>query len=193
MAKQDPQHQSAPLKQPQPYMTDPKAKPASTELAEAVQQIADRPEAKPATEPQVPAKSNSQIEAERNITRRLMEAALQEIRILERPWDQLTEDQQDEVIHRVRLAANEVTAEVIATVAAGASRSRAIVEIVSVGVKAKVTDVKLQLKSTDPAVHAIIGARGEQAVLVIGSDPYDYGVGKDGITSDKGQQDLPIE
>lgn len=193
MPKQDPQHQSAPLKQPQPYMTDPKAKPASTELAEAVQQIADSPEAKPSTEPQVPAKSNSQIEAERNITRRLMEASLQEVRALIRPWDQLTEDQQDEVIHRIRLAANEVTAEVLATVAAGASKSRAIVDIVAVSVKAKVTDIKLQVKSTDPAVHDIIGARGEQAVLVMGSDPSDYGVNRDGIVSDKGQADLPIE
>lgn len=192
MAKQDPQHQSAPLKQPQPYMTDPKAKPASPELTKAVQEIADSPEAKPVAETQVMGKSNSQIEAERNITRRLMEASLQEVRALIRPWDQLTEDQQDEVIHRIRLAANEVTAEVLATVAAGASKSRAIVDIVAVSVKAKVTDIKLQVKSTDPAVHDIIGARGEQAVLVMGSDPSDYGVNRDGITSDKGQTELPM-
>lgn len=191
MPKQDPQQQSAP-KQAQPYLEDTDIKKASPELTQAVQQIADSDKAKPAEQPK-PGKSNSQIEAERNITRRLMEAALQEIRTLHQPWDQLTEDQQDEVIHRVRLAANEATAEVIATVAAGASKSRAIVDIVAVSVKAKLTDIKLQVKSTDPAVHDIIGARGEQAVLVMGSDPADYGVNRDGIVSDKGQSELPIE
>lgn len=189
MAKQDPQQQSAP-KQRQPYQ---EAQPASPEFTKAVQAMADSPDAKPAEpkQAQAPAaKSNGQLEAERNITRRLMEATLQEVRNLPRPWDQLSEDAQDEVIHRVRKAANEVTAEVIATVAAGASRERVIVEIVSVAVKAKVADVKLQLKSTDPAVHAIVGARGEQAVLVIGVDPSDYGVNKDGITPDADQRSL---
>ena len=83
MPKQDPQQQSAPRKQPQPYMDDHEA-PASPELTQAVQQIADSAEAKPTKDErqQAPEKSNSQIEAERNITRRLMEASLQEIRIL---------------------------------------------------------------------------------------------------------------
>src|SRR6185503_29098 len=105
MPKQDPQHQSAPLKQPQPYLEREaeEATQADPALTKAVQQIADSPQAKPAdaktTEPKAPTKSNNQIEAERNITRRLMEAILQEVRALIRPWDQLTEDQQDEVIH----------------------------------------------------------------------------------------------
>lgn len=194
MAKQDPQQQSAP-KQRQPYQEQGEHKPASAELTQAVQAIAGSPAAQPGKgdqkQAQAPvAKSNGQLEAERNITRRLMEATLQEVRNLPRQWDQLSEDAQDEVIHRVRKAANEVTAEVIATVAAGASRERVIVEIVSVSVKAKLADVKLQLKSTDPAVHAIVGARGEQAVLVIGVDPSDYGVNKDGITPDADQRSL---
>lgn len=182
MPKQDPQQQSAPK--------------SDSAFTQAVQAIADSPAAKPGDKPspeKEQGKSNSQIEAERNITRRLMEAALQEVRVLPRVWDQLTEDQQDEVIHRIRMAANEVTAEVIATVAAGASKSRAIVDIVAVSVKAKVTDVKLQIKTTDNAVHAIIGARGEQAVLVMGSDPADYGVNRDGITADANQRELAIE
>lgn len=186
MAKQDPQQQSAP-KQRQPYREHDGHKRADPELAQAVQKIADSPAAKPDN---TPAKSNGQLEAERNITRRLMEAALQEVRHLPRVWDQLSEEEQDEVIHRIRKAANEVTAEVIATVAAGASRERVIVEIATVSIKAKVADVKLQLKSTDPAVHAIVGARGEQAVLVIGADPADYGINKDGITPDADQRPL---
>lgn|SRR5574340_1642278 len=191
MAKQDPQQQSAPKRHLEAVGVgeEPGVDAASPALAEAVQAIADSPNAKPGA----PEKSNSQIEAERNITRRIMEAALQEVRALPRVWDQLSEDAQDEVIHRVRLAANETTAEVIATVAAGASKARAIVEISSVTVKAKTTDVKLQIKSTDPQVHAIVGARGEQAVLVLGSDPMDYGINRDGIVPDADQGELPIE
>lgn len=182
MPKQDPQQQSAP-----------KAA-VTNELAQAVQAIADSPSAKSGSDtPAKAEKSNSQLEAERNITRRIMEAGLQEVRVMPRPWDQLTEDQQDEVIHRLRLAANEVTAEVIATVAAGASKSRAIVDIDGVNVKAKVCVVTLKLPSTHPSVHDIIGARGEQAVLVMGSNPADYGVNRDGIVSDKGQAELPME
>lgn len=190
MSKQDPQQQSAPKRHLEAVVDgdDTSADAASPELTEAVQAIADSPNAKPGA----PEKTNSQIEAERNITRRIMEAALQEVRALPRVWDQLSEDAQDEVIHRIRLAANETTAEVIATVAAGASKARAIVEISSVTVKAKVTDVKLQIKSTDPQVHAIVGARGEQAVLVLGSDPMDYGINRDGITADAQQPELPM-
>lgn len=189
MSKQDPQQQSAPKRHLEAVGDEPNADAASPELTEAVKAIADSTSAKPGASE----KTNSQIEAERNITRRIMEAALQEVRALPRVWDQLTEDQQDEVIHRIRLAANETTAEVIATVAAGASKARAIVEISSVTVKAKVTDVKLQIKSNDPQVHAIVGARGEQAVLVLGSDPMDYGINRDGITADAEQRELPIE
>lgn len=188
MSKQDPQQQSAPKRHLEAVGEEPNANAASPALAEAVQAIADSPSAKPGA----PEKTNSQIEAERNITRRIMEAALQEVRALPRVWDQLSEDGQDEVIHRIRLAANETTAEVIATVAAGASKARAIVEISSVTVKAKVTDVKLQIKSTDPQVHAIVGARGEQAVLVLGSDPMDYGINRDGIVADAQQPELPM-
>lgn len=192
MAKQDPQHQSAP-KQRQPYQEQGDHPPADPAFTEAVQKIADSPAAKPGeTTDKTPAKSNSQLEAERNITRRLMEAALQEVKALPRPWEQLSEDEQDEVIHRIRCAANEVTAEVIATVAAGASKARAIVDIDGVNVKAKVAVVTLKLTSTNPAVHDIIGARGEQAVLVMGSDPTDYGINRDGITPDADQRSLPI-
>src|SRR5690349_1180507 len=108
MSKRDPQHQERPahLKQAQPYLSEvPKASP---ELESAVQAIADAPDSQPTPATDAPpAKSNSQLEAERNITRRLMEAALQEVRHLPRVWDQHPEDEQDEVIHRVRKAANE--------------------------------------------------------------------------------------
>ncbi len=190
MTKQDPQQQSAPKRHLEAVGggEEPGVDSASPELTEAVQAIADSPSAKPGA----PEKTNSQIEAERNITRRIMEAALQEVRALPRVWHHLSEDAQDEVIHRIRLAANETTVEVIATVAAGASKARAIVEISSVTVKAKTTDVKLQIKSTDPQVHAIVGARGEKAVLVLGSDPMDYGINRDGITADAQQLGLPM-
>lgn len=135
-------------------------------------------------------KSNGQIAAEKNIAKRLIETCLQEIRNIPRVWQQLSEDEQDEVISRVRLQCNQLVAEVITTVEGGGAPARAIVEIASVSHKAKITDIKLQIKSSDPAVHAIVSARGEQAILVMGRDPNDYGINRDGIRADANQPDM---
>ncbi len=175
MAKRDPQQQVNP-----------------NDLKQAAKELIDLDKAKevPADPAKPPEASNSQLAATRNITRRLMEMCLQELKEIDKPWQMLSEDAQDDIIHRVRKGCNELTAEVIATVAAGASKSRAIVSLVSVSVKPKVTDIKLQISSSAPEVHNLIGARGEDVVLVMGSDPHDFGVGKDGIEADPQQASI---
>ncbi len=185
MPKRDPNDQQRPTyltKQPEEpsvendeYNDDPEITEPEAELADVVAN-AD--------------KSNTQIASERNIARRMIETCLQEIRNIPRVWEQCSEDEQDEVIHRVRLRCNELVAEVVATVEGGGAPSRAIVEIVSVSHKAKLTDIKLQIKSSDAAVHSIVSARGEQAVLVMGRDPNDYGINRDGIVPDADQRPM---
>lgn len=188
MTKRDPNVQTNPkyaTKQPEEYV-----EPVDTELDNDIEQEIQEAEAEMAEVVVNDNKSNNQITAERNIARRLIETCLQEIRNIPRVYETLSEDEQDEVITRVRLSCNQVVAEVIATVAAGASRSRAIAELVSISNKPKITDIKLQIKSSDSAIHDLIGARGEQVVIVMGSDPHDYGINRDGIRPDADQPSL---
>lgn len=192
MTKRDPNVQTNPR-----YATKQPEEPSviedtelDTELDEELEQEIQEAEAELAEVVVNEGKSNNQISAERNIARRLIETCLQEIRNIPRVYETLSEDEQDEVIHRVRMSCNQVVAEVVATVSAGASRSRAIAELVSISAKAKITDIKLQIKSTDNAIHDLLGARGEQVVIVMGSDPNDYGVNRDGIRPDADQPSL---
>lgn len=96
----------------------------------------------------------------------LIDAALTECKALQRPWQQMTEDQQSEVLERITRQVREAVAETIRTLATN-GQAHIVCELESITVKkgAKATlDVPKGELDQD-----LLDAVGAQVILVVGS------------------------
>lgn len=136
-------------------------------------------------------KSNPQLKGERNLVARLIKFTIQELREADgKAYQLMGEDQQDEIIQRLRKNAEEMVAEMVALAASGSALSRVIVTLKTVSVKDKVNDIKMQIKAGAAGIHELVSAQGEDVVVLIGADPAEFGVGADGVAPEADQRPL---
>lgn len=126
-----------------------------------------------------------------NLARRLISHVIDEIRALPKPWVQLSEVDQDDVIQRVRKNAEELLADVVTVAATGGDYRKVVLELATVNVKAKTTVAQLNIGSGESeSIHNLLDARGQMVCLVLGVDPRAFGVGNDGVKPEKDQRPL---
>lgn len=116
----------------------------------------------------------------------LLSALVDELRIAGASWQQLSKDQQDNVIARLRQRIRHETEQAVMLIAAG-SRDTARVRIESVTVK----DGAKAVLHIGNSVHAVIDYVGSAAVLVM-CDPEQYFGGLDQVEGEDDQRALPI-
>lgn len=128
--------------------------------------------------------------AEALIGKHLKELILQELKVLQDPWDKTPEKRQDEALARIDMAVKSmIRAAIIALAGKGYDAVSAVVDSVTFkdGVK---TTLKTHLATE--ATHALADAQGESVVVVI-ADPDDFFGGMDEVKSDPDQPDMPLE
>jgi hypothetical protein len=117
----------------------------------------------------------------------LLEALIDELRIAGASWQQLSKDQQDSVIGRMKNRIRFETERAIHMIAAGA-RDAARVKIESVTVKEGAKAVLL----VNDSVHEVIDYVGQSAVLVM-CDPSQFFGGMDDVQGEDDQKPLPLD
>lgn len=126
-----------------------------------------------------------------NLAKRLITHQIDELRALPRPWQQLSEQEQEDVITRLRKNSEELLAELVTQVASGGDFRKVILELSAVNTKAKTTVATLAIPTADTeGVHNLIDARGNMVALVLGVDPKTFGVGNDGVRAEPDQRPL---
>jgi hypothetical protein len=129
--------------------------------------------------------------AAENLARHLITAMIEELRALPKPWPQLGETEQEDVIARLRKKCNLVVADAITVAAAGGNYRKAVLELQAVNSKAKTTECKLAIPSVcTEEIHNLLDVRGQRVVLLLGVDPATFGVGYDGVKGDANQLEL---
>lgn len=108
----------------------------------------------------------------------LMALVVDELKAAPRPWPELGEDEQDEVIERVRRRTGEAVEDVVRIIAtAGFKRIPAKLDSVQVKDGLKITLSALQ---NDPARHDLMDAQGTTVALVL-ADPERFGGGTEAV------------
>ena len=118
----------------------------------------------------------------------LLKALVDELRVAGASWQQLSKDQQDSVINRMRSRVRYETEQAITLIAKG-SREAAMVAIESVTVKG---GAKKAVLIVNDSVHELIDYVGQKAVLVM-CDPEQYMGGVDEVEGEDEQGSLPLE
>jgi hypothetical protein len=108
----------------------------------------------------------------------LMALVVDELKAAPRSWPELSEDEQDEVIERVRRRTGEAVEDVVRIIAtAGFKRIPAKLDSVQVKDGLKITLSALQ---NDPARHDLMDAQGSTVALVL-ADPAQFGGGTEAV------------
>lgn len=129
--------------------------------------------------------------AAENLARHLILAMVDELRALPKPWPQLGEVEQEDVIARLRKRCNLVVADAVTVAAAGGNYKKAVLELAAITTKAKTTDVKLTIPTVcGEEIHNLLDVRGQRVVVLLGVDPATFGVGNDGVKGDANQLEL---
>lgn len=132
--------------------------------------------------------------AAENLARNLILAVVDEIKAMQKPWQQLDEVAQDDALARIRKRCNLVVADAVAIAAAGGDYKKAVLELAVVNSKAKTTEVKLTIPSVcSEEIHNLLDVRGQRVVVLLGVDPATFGVGHDGVKADANQLEISLE
>lgn len=116
----------------------------------------------------------------------LLKALVDELRVAGASWQQLSKDQQDSVIARMRSRVQHEVQQAVNQVVAGAQQS-ARVKVESVTVK---DGAKIVLKTLSE-IHDVIDHVGKDAVLIM-CDPAQFFGGMDEVEGEADQPGLPL-
>lgn len=131
--------------------------------------------------------------AAQNLARDLILFMVDELKALPKPWPQMGEVEQDDVIQRLRKRAEVTVANAVTIAAAGGDFRKAVVELAAVSIKAKTSECKVTIPSVcGEELHHLMDARGQRVVVLLGVDPATFGVGNDGVKADAQQRKLRL-
>lgn len=119
----------------------------------------------------------------------LLKALLQEVKLLQKPWQKLSKREQDDVIDRLRSGVEDAVVDAVIKLAAKSRPTlAAVVDQVTFkdGVKAV-----LKLNKDDPARHHLADATGDTVLLVVAA-PKDETANMDGIQGEEDQRALGL-
>lgn len=119
----------------------------------------------------------------------LLAALIDELRLIERPWQSLPEVDQQDVIERLRARVKTNVEEAVRTIAADA-RPVIAAEVESVTVKDGIKAV-LKLSKGDPNRHHLVDAQGD-VVLIVVAGAAQYTGGLDAVQAEPDQRALGL-
>lgn len=129
------------------------------------------------------------LKAEASLGKSLLEALIQEIKLLPKPWQKLSRYDQDEVIGRLRSAVDEHVREAVLFVAAD-QRATAEATLKKVVFKDGIT-AEFTLSKTCPTRHELADAEGQLCLIVV-ADPGKYLGDMDGVKGEDDQRGMNL-
>lgn len=130
----------------------------------------------------------SEFTAGEHLGNDLMGLVLQELKAQQKPWQQMSESQQQTVIDRVRSSIEETTRKVVHMIASH-GRVSVICIVESVNFKDKNTKAKLIVEklNTEDVLFDLQKSRGQTVLIVLASSE-EFTGGMDGITPEPDQR-----
>lgn len=119
----------------------------------------------------------------------LLSALLGEIRLLPKPWDQLTQSKQDDIIDRLRKRV-ETNVKMAVHLLASEGRTVVVGDLEQITIKDGAKAV-IKIGRGAESLHELYDAQG-QSVLVIVADACGHTAGMDGITGEEDQRAMDL-